>query len=472
MPTIWVRKIDGGLDARRLPETTAGGALIKAEDGHLNRGGEFEKRAAFVPEYTLPAGTVSLAADADGLYVFGEAAAPVGIPAGVTYQRLQNGVKVLDRVASWDLFSGDIFAVGLYTDDTYLDFYDGTSVSETGVFAQTIGTKEYIIGGASASTLEFSTVADPTDWGGTGSGFIDMSQYLSGAETLTSLIDYQGATAIFSERTVQIWTLAADPDDNARTQTLRNTGTASPRSVTAFGDGDVFYLDESGLRSLRARDSSNSASTSGIGVRVDPLIVAKLRSLTEEERAKIIGLVEPQDGRFWLIMKDTIYVFTYFPEEKISGWTTYTTHHFVDGEQVDFDVDDACVFNRRVYLRSGDTIFAYGGIETGLERDATEAEAWLPYLDGDNPAKPKAWRAFDAAVSGEWAVAAGMSLRDNDEEDDIGIIFRTSYNDERIGAIGMSTHLSLRFRSRGEGTAILSACALHYDDTGEDKSKK
>lgn len=470
MPTIWVRKIDGGLDARRLPETTAGGALIKAEDGHLNRGGEFEKRAAFVPEYTLPTGTVSLAADPDGLYVFGSAAEPANIPAGVTYQRLENGAKTLEKVKSWDLFSGDIYAIALYTDDTLSGFYDGTINADSpanGTFVQTIGTKENVVGG---SLLSFSKVGDPEEFTtGTGVGFIDMSQYLSGAEDLTALADYQNATAVFSERTVQIWSLSANPADNARQQTLRNTGTASPRSVTAFGDGDVFYLDESGLRSLRARDSSNAAATAGIGVRIDPLIVAKLRSLTEEERANIIGLVEPQDGRFWLIMKDTIFVFTYFPEEKISGWTTYTTHYFVDGVKTDFDVDDAVVFNRRVYLRSGNTIFTYGSIDTGLETDETEAEAWLPYLDGDNPAKQKTWRAFDAAVSGEWAVAAGMSLRDNTEEDDIGIIFRTSYNDERIGAVGQSTHLSLRFRSRGSDAAILSACALHYDEPGDGK---
>ena len=47
MGTVWVREFTGGLDARRLPETTAGGVLIRARNGHISRGGEFEKRAAF-----------------------------------------------------------------------------------------------------------------------------------------------------------------------------------------------------------------------------------------------------------------------------------------------------------------------------------------------------------------------------------------------------------------------------------------
>ena len=165
-------------------------------------------------------------------------------------------------------------------------------------------------------------------------------------------------------------------------------------------------------------------------------------------------------------MKDTIFVYAFFQEEGIAAWTTYTTHYFVNGERVDFSVDDAVVFDRRVYLRSGDMILVYGGLETGQETDATEAEMWTVYQDGDNPTEQKAWRAFDAAVSGEWAVAVGMSLADAAVEDDVAIIDRTTYNDERIAVVGQSTHASLRYRSRGTRPAIVGACALHYEADG------
>lgn len=577
MPTIWVRKIDGGLDVRRLPESTEGGALIKAQDGHLNRGGEFEKRAAFVPTYELPTfpfttvRTVGLAATPTSIVVFGGKPDP-GAPAGVQYQQL--GASGLVRLVHWELYEGRIYAVVDNVFGKRVHFYDGTEVNdqpdgrarvvsvvsatigdpfgtvdytidgvsitggpvtaqgtiedtaaaivtainshvsnpdyvatgdgtdiyisaaiagtdangrslsaevtgnmtavpgtladgadtdypEPGRFVKTIGTKMYATSGP---ILASSAVGDPEDWDtAAGFGFVDMSRYASGAEKLTALADYATGTAVFSGRTVQVWSLKADWTESTPLQTLRNTGTECPRSVTEFGDGDVFYLDESGLRSLRARDSSNSASTSGIGVRIDPLIVAKLRTLSADERARIIGLVEPQDGRFWLIMKDTIFVFSYFPEEKISGWSTYTTHYFNDaGQRVNFDVDDAVVFNRRVYLRSGDLILAYGGVSTGLETDETEAEVWLPFLDAENPSATKQWEGFDAAVSGEWAVSVGMNLRNTSVEDDVCIISRTTYNEESIGAVGQSTHISPRFRSRGSGAAVLSACALHY----------
>jgi len=56
-----------------------------------------------------------------------------------------------------------------------------------------------------------------------------------------------------------------------------------------------------------------------------------------------------------------------------------------------------------------------------------------------------------------------MSLADAAVEDDVAIIDRTTYNDERIGVVGQSTHASLRFRSRGNGAAVVGACALHYE---------
>lgn len=567
MPTIWIQKFKEGLDARRLPETTNSGALIRAVDGHISRGGEFEKRAAFVPTYTLPAGeTVSLAATADSIYVFGSAAAPA-VPAGVAYQRLESGADTLERVVSWDLFDGLIYAAAEFSSGDVEHFWDafpasragrraftgifvlsgnvgdtvdilvdgvsatggpvawvgtvddmaaalaaaidGTTSSpdyiatfvsstdafrleaaepgeaangrvptvvntgtafviDTGAFVfgvdpydtstryvRTIDTKEYTLSG---SDLQFSSIGDPSDWdgenGGTGFGFIDTSSYTSGSEDLTAVVEFRDAGAVFSQRTIQIWRLEADPDDNALRQRLRNTGTSCPKSITQYGDGDIFYLDESGLRSLRARDSSSAASTYGVGVKVDPLIVAKLRSLTEGERSLVVGLIEPVTGNFWLIMKDTIFVYAFFEEEKVSGWTTYLPG---------FTVDDAVVFDRRVYLRSGDTIYVYGGLETGQETDDTVAEMWTAYQDGEDPAKAKTWRGFDAAVSGEWAVAVGASLQDTDEEDDVCIISRTTYNDERIGLVGQSTHLNLRLRSRGDGPAVVGACALHYE---------
>jgi hypothetical protein len=573
MGQIWIREFTGGLDTRRLPETTTGGVLIKATNGHISRGGEFQKRAAFVSSYALPVGqTKGLAATLGGIYVFGDAAAPAGIPDGVTYQRLASrSGSPLARVNSFDLYAGKLYVAAEFADGTREHFYDGVRVEDwydgraratlqvagsaggsltaltvngapqiggpvawsvsnentaaaiadainafiagdddsatavgdkvnvianagatangyavattaagaltinpatttmaggsdnadtyvPGDYVRTLGSKEYSLSGPN---LHFSGIQEPTKWttDTVGAGFIDMSTYASGAELLTSIAPYQDNIAVFAERLVIIEYVDPDPTLNKQVQVLRNTGTGSPRSVTQFGDNDLFYLDESGVRSLRARDASNAAATTDIGVPVDTLVVDKLRSLAAIDRANIIGIIEPRDGRFWIAIKDVIFVFSFFSGAKVSAWTTY---------EPGFDVQDMVVFQRRVYVRSGDTIYVYGGLGAEFEYDDTAAEAWLPLLDADKPTEKKTLTGVDAAIRGTWEVRVNLSLNDDAATDKIGIIDETSYDGAKISARGEGTHIGLRFKSVGTGPATLGAAVIHFEGEPDD----
>ncbi len=590
MGTIWVREFTGGLDTRKMPETTPGGALVKAVDGHINRGGEFEKRAAFVEAYQLPVGTTkSLARGSKGLYVFGHAA-PLGIPTGITYQRLQhpNGVTALVRVLSYDLFSAKIYATALFADGSVHHFYDGTLVADwqdvrarvtfsvggapggsltaltvngvsviasavtwetsneitasaiaaavnnfyssvdytavangdkvsilsvatgtgpngyavvatvsgtfvvtpgsstlasgaaqpantfqPGNFVRTIGAKVYALSGPN---LHFSGVRLPDGWVAAtdvGAGFIDMSAEASGSEELRAVVKYQQYIAVFAAETTQIWSVDPDPLLNKQYQVLGNTGTVSGRSVVQFGDGDVFYLDESGVRSLRARNASNAAATSDVGVAIDTLIVDKLKTLTAQERETIFGVIEPRDGRFWLAVKDIIYVFSFFPGSKVSAWTTYLPSVEVAGEQVAFEVDDIAVFKRRVYIRSGDVIYSYGGLGEELTYDSVEPEIWLPLLDGDEPTMGKTLDGVDVACEGNWLISMAMQPTDVAASDEIAEAARTTYNHGRLSAVGNSTHFGPRLRGKGDGAAKVGSVVIHYtsDDDGDGKDK-
>jgi len=339
---------------------------------------------------------------------------------------------------------------------------DSTSF-QPGAFVKTVGQKMHSVSGP---LYHFSGIKEPTQWttDAVGAGFIDLSVESSGAEELKAIARYMTFVAVFAERTVQIWYSDPDPVLNRQVQVLNNTGTASPLSVTPFGDTDIFYLDESGLRSLRARDSSNAAATTDIGVPVDDLITEKLETLNEFERQRVTGLIEPRNGRFWLIMKDKIFVFSFFNGAKVSAWSTYSTTYEDDGQTVGFDVDAAMVFRRRVYLRSGDTIFVYGGLATGSAHDNTEAEIWLPYLDANDPTRKKQLRGIDLAMRGLWEVSAAMDPVRTNAEDKIGVFDETTYNlDGSMPFFHHATHVSLRFRSRGAGPHRLGACVIHYD---------
>lgn len=344
---------------------------------------------------------------------------------------------------------------------------DAETTFVPGTFVKTIGSRMHSVSGPNE---HFSGIREPTKWttDTVGAGFIDMSTQASGSENLTALAKYQQFVAVFAGRCIQIWYFDSDPSLNEQKQVLHNTGTESPRSVTQFGDNDLFYADESGLRSLRARDASNAAATTDIGVPVDTLIVEQLNSLSTEERQRVIGLIEPRDGRFWLIMLDMIFVFSFFSGAKVSAWSTYTPSTRIDDETETFEVEDAVVFRRRVYLRSGDTIYVFGGLGEATEHDETEAEAWVPYLDGDRPAQKKKLTGVDIACEGQWEVRAAMNPTDLDASDLIGIFTQTSYAEPKSGGQGDFTHISLRFKSQGVGPHKLGAAVIHHDLDDED----
>lgn len=686
MGTIWIKELTGGLDARRLPETTPGGVLIKGNNGHITRGGEFEQRANFSLFGTLPAGTVGLSHDRSGLYVFGSGTAPTDLPLGVSYQQLVHPVTsslAIVRIVSVDRYDNKLYVAAEFEDGSVFHYYDGTYVTDwfdgrarasfsvvsgfadaavaakasftitsgtaagsidtvsvagvdilggavthtgdntttatavasaitsntstpnytataasgtvtitaadagaapngfpvavtvggdatvgstsymaggsdsatstltdisvngvpvisapvawagtaeatasaivtaingyssspdytatavgakvniladtagsapngyavalstqfslalspasglemaygvdsdaytPGSFVKTVGTKVYSV---SDSLLHFSGIQAPTKWttDTTGAGFINLAVEDSDASDLTSIARYQRQIAVFAPSVTMIWFIDPDPTLNVLSQVLGNTGTKYPRSVAQFGDSDVFYLDTSGLRSLRARDSSNAAATTDIGVPIDPLTTAKMATLTANDLRRVISLINPIDKRFWLIMKDEIFVFSFFENAKVSAWTTYTPG---------FTIDDATVYNERVYVRSGDNIYAYGGISGQIEYSAdVEAEAHLPFLDANRPAAKKNWQGIDAALTGLWEISAALEPTDPTTEEVIARAFETSYNMGRIPLSHSSSHISLRFKSKGlapdGGPAILSAAVIHYE---------
>jgi hypothetical protein len=580
MGTIWIKELTGGLDVRRLPETTPGGVLMKASDGHITRGGEFEKRAAFVSAYTLPANTVGFAHTNSGLVVFGHVASPA-MPSGVTYQRLQHPdtVTALTDVISYDLFDKKIYAVGLFADGSIHHFYDGTRVADwfdgrarasfrvvggtgssqltdlkvngvtiigatvtwatsnentaaliaaeitsdtsspeytatsvgdtvnivastagaapngfgvaftvasgllltpatglvmaggsssagtflPGPFVRTIKSKMYAV---SDGLLHYSGISAPTSWqtSAIGAGFDNLAEQNSGSELLTSIARYQNLLAVFSAGVVQIWSVDPDPQLNVQVQVLDNTGTECANSVTQFGDSDVFYLDESGLRSLRARDSSNAAATNDIGTPVDDLITAKLATLTPSERRRVYGLINPVDKRFWLVFPDEIFVFSFYQNAKVSAWTTYSlTTKPDETDATGFSCDAAVVFNRRPYIRSGDMIYVYGGLSGALTYDETEPEAWFPYLDANSPTEAKSWTGIDVAVTGQWEVSAAPDVENQDRSEVIARPYYTTFNSQRVPYEHSSSHLALRFKATGGGQAKLSAAVIHFE---------
>lgn len=326
----------------------------------------------------------------------------------------------------------------------------GTSPYQGGEFAKTFKTKMYSL---SSSVLFFSAIDDPTKLlTGTGKGFINLANESVGSESLQAIASYFDNVAVFAERAIQIWFLDVDPAQNAQVQVLQNTGTIAPKSVVEYGENDVFYLDSSGIRSLKARDSSNAAFATDIGNRIDDLVVKSVRSNNLTAR-QAKGVVEPVDGRYMLAIGSKIYVFSYFPSSQISAWSTY---------EPGFEVDHWAYSGRRLLCRSGNDLYALGGL-SGEEYDDCEVVVQLPFLDAGKSATFKNLTGMDMAAEGKWTVQMALDPNKPTTFDQVGVVTKTTYTDGRLSLTGFSTHFSPRFVCQSAGSAKISNLAVHYE---------
>jgi hypothetical protein len=327
-----------------------------------------------------------------------------------------------------------------------------TQGTAKGQYIRTYQSKMYSVNG---KFLYFSAVGDPKNWTtGTGAGFINLSLQDADAEVLTSIEVYYDKLAIFSTESVQVWAVDADPLQNAFTQLLRAAGTSAPRSPLQYGAGDVLFLDPSGVRSLKAKDSSNSASVSDIGSPVDPTVQKLFFDFGTSFTNKAISLLEPSIGRYWMVFPTQILVLSYFPGPKITAWSQFT---------LPFTVQHAVTCGGKIFIRdTANNLWLYGGTN-GTTYDNCGVEVRLPFLDGKKPGHKKLFQAFDATVTGTWEVRVAYDFNNPDTEDVIGVVAAPTWNAGRFEQQGYDSHFSLRFYNNDANSATISNCAIHYE---------
>jgi hypothetical protein len=199
---------------------------------------------------------------------------------------------------------------------------DVTGVNFT--FLSTFDRKVY---GLSGTSVYFSSIDLPSIWNdpnSLGNGFAALTDYCGSPESLVAIAPYQGRLVFLSRRTSQIWVIDADPGNWDLQQTLQGIGTTAALSVQPLGDLDVLLLSDSGIRSLRVRDSSLNAFVNDLGSPIDELVQASIRATSFAIVAAACGIVEPTSNRYWCYLNGVIYVLSYFPSNKIVAWTTYT----------------------------------------------------------------------------------------------------------------------------------------------------
>ena len=458
-----------GLDVRKTALTAPGGTLRILDNAVITPGGEIEKRFAFVPVCTMPDSTSYIFGHGGSLHIFtldtvavidpGTCPVPIVLHAVFWPPDDPNVGKIIDVEA----FDDGFYVIGQNDAGTSYIWWADERVLEAdvsfshGTYARTYKTKMYR---ADGNYLRFSGVSapsvnDPASTDNPGAGFIDVAVNDPDGETVQSLEIFYNWMAVFSRLTTQIWNLDPDPTLDKLQQVLR-IGTVAPHSALQFGTGDVLFLSDSGVRSLKALTVSLAASVSDVGSAIDPLMIAAIRSQPDAVKAAQ-AVVQPISGRYWLSIGDYIYVLSYFPAGDITAWS-----RFVPG----FPVQEFAIVDNRVFARGpapDNLLYLYGGVDYETY-DSSPVTVRTPHMSMDDPTGHKRIKSVDVMCEGAWSVSIGMLPNNLDAFELCANISNNTFGLQSIPFAGYGTHFGLELVCSAPGPATLAAIHLNIQE--------
>lgn len=481
MPYFLTENFSAGIDTRKHPITAPSGTLRDLRNLHITPGGEIEKRKAFIEAFDV-SGTLDKSLMRVGATVWVVGTGTDDTFGGLSLRYLSGPtITATKELLDWDIFDGRLYYTVLDTsDDTVEHWYQdapagtppvaaatSTLVTEgLGRYVRTYKAKVYSCYGPN---IYFSAVGDPTIWdpangGGTGQGFINASSNDAEAIDLQGIEVYYNQLAFFSSRAIQIWDMDTDPANNSQAQTIRSIGVAGRATPRQYGPGDILFLAPSGIRSLQARDSSNSASVSDVGSAIDLDVQQKIIDDPLIVLRGARSMLEDLTGRFWLMFESEIFVLSLFPGPKVSAWSRYIPTHSGDTSFTPVDLVDAGGF---VCIRSSDDLIYVLGGDDRETYDACTGSFQMPYLGFDRPADWKQFMGLDAALDGTWLTEVSFDP-DNVQWETVATLTKSTYNDQRIPFRGFSPACSLRMTTTSASRARVANVALHYNLANSD----
>jgi hypothetical protein len=457
-----------GLDVRKSPLTAPGGSLRILDNCVITQGGEIEKRMAFVQVATLPSQADYLFGQGDNLHAFGVGLGAIDSgtsPVPIIPHSLEDpggpGPVDLTDVDAFDTGSTGFYVCGFRADGDPINWWNnvivrdavgGAPIASAGAYARTHKTKMYRL---TTTYLEFSGVNDPSvnDPASTvhpGAGFINLAAHDADGEGLQGMEVFYDKMAVLARLLTQLWRLDPDPTQDVLEQTLR-IGTLAPHSVVQFGTGDVLFLSDSGVRSLKSQTVTTTAAVSDVGSAVDPLLIQLIRTALDKA-LDAQAVVQPITGRYWLACGDEVFVLSYFPAGNITAWS-----HFV----LDFWVSQWAVVHNRVYARSSDNkVYLYGGVD-GATYDSCKVTVRTPHMDIEGPTTRKRIQSVDVMCQGAWSVAMGMLPNNTEAFELVANIQDNTFGLQSIPFAGYGTHVGVHMEHQAPGPALLASIHLN-----------
>jgi len=253
-----------------------------------------------------------------------------------------------------------------------------------------------------------------------------------------------------------MWTLDPDPANDEIGQLLRS-GTIAAKSMIQFGTGDVLFLSDSGVRSLKAMNINLAAAVSDVGSAIDSILINVIRDdpgCVVKSRA----VVQPIQGRYWLYVDGTIYVLSYYPAANITAWSTFIP----DATHEDMLNMIVCLQNIYTFDERGN-LNLYGGTD-GETYDSCTVTIVTPHMHVSGPTENKRISAVDVMCQGAWSIEIGMLPNKTDQFELVANVQDNTYGVQNIPFAGYGTHVGLRLINSAPGPALLAAVHLNVQE--------
>lgn len=460
-----------GLDTRRTALTAPGGSLRILENALINPGGEIEKRNKFVwvgtADYvTKPwcmigqnASLHIFSVDTPPIFFGGDEPNPV---ASTVFHILADPGEPIVRFLDVETFGTSFYVTGTSATRTYCWYGDQVYLAGTmplvlaadhtskafGHYARTFKQKMYVL---NQQYLQFSGVGDPAEndpssVGNPGAGFIELSRNDPDAEAAISMEVFYGQMAIFARLATQIWKLDPDPTLDELQQVIR-VGTVAPQSVHQLFTGDIMFLSDSGVRSLKSQTINAQAGVNDVGAAIDLLLRPILRDQFDLA-ATSVAIVQPTFGRYWISIGDTIYVLSYFPAGEITAWST-----FKPGFQVR---QFAVITDRIAVMDTTGALYFYGGGSRNVY-DSARVIVRTPHHSADKATENKRLKSVDVMCEGTWSLKAGMLANNLDAFEQVATLNNNTFGLQSIPFAGYGTHFAFELIHEAPGPALLAA---------------
>lgn len=191
-------------------------------------------------------------------------------------------------------------------------------------------------------TIKFTVLLDETDWGGSGSGSIDMSNvWTNGTDQVTAIAAFNGLFVVFGYRHIVVWEdttgsqLGLNPSNIIVTDVVEGTGCESQWSIQRLGEADLLFLSPHGVQSLGRLIIQKSSPIDTITHKVRGEFLQDLLNTTDltEIRSEVFPeqgfyiISFPSRSRSWVIFykrpyRDQQTSKTLYP---ITTWSLYPT---------------------------------------------------------------------------------------------------------------------------------------------------